>query len=207
MVHIIDDDAGMRKSLLMLIESASLQARAYELAEEFLGEVDHDQPGCVIADLRMPGMGGLELLQRLRAEMFDIPVILISGHADVATTVRGMKLGAVDMLQKPLEPSVLIEAVRHGIEASRAMHQRRSSDQSIRQRFQGLTPREMELVKLIVSGQSNKQIAIEMGISIKTVANHRASLMTKTGASNAADLARLYTITDVAMTMPQEQHI
>jgi two-component system, LuxR family, response regulator FixJ len=193
-VHIIDDDPGMRKSLSMLIESASLPVRAYESAEEFLSDADLKIPACIVLDIRMPGISGIELLQRLRAEMVDTPVVLISGHADVPTTVRGMKLGAIDLLQKPIEPSVLIDTVQRSIDASLAMHRHRTHDDSIRQRFDALTQRESELLKRIVQGQSNKQIAFELEISVKTVANHRASLMNKTGAVNAADLARLYTI-------------
>jgi two-component system response regulator FixJ len=195
-VHIIDDDPGMRKSLTMLAQSASLPMRGYQSAEEFIAEADVARPGCIVLDLRMPGMSGIELLQQLRAEMVDIPVILISGHADVPTAVRGMKLGAVDLLQKPVEPEVLIEAIRRSLDLSASMHRRRSDQESVRRRFESLTPRELELLKWIVEGHSNKRIAFDMGISIKTVANHRASLMTKTGASNAADLARLYTIAD-----------
>ncbi len=190
-VHIIDDDPGMRKSLTMLAQSASLPMRGYQSAEEFLAEANVARPGCIVLDLRMPGMSGIELLQQLRAEMVDIPVILISGHADVPTAVRGMKLGAVDLLQKPVEPEVLIEAIRRSLDLSASMHHRRCDQESVRQRFESLTPRELELLTWIVQGHSNKRIAFDMGISIKTVANHRASLMTKTGASNAADLARL----------------
>jgi two-component system, LuxR family, response regulator FixJ len=193
-VHIVDDDAGMRKSLLMLAESASLVARGYESAEDFLAKGEPDHPGCIVLDLRMPGMSGIELLQRLRTDMNDIPVILISGHADVGSTVRGMKLGAVDLLQKPIEPVVLIEAIRRSLKLSQTLHHDRKESSSVRQRFECLTPREMELLTLLADGHSNKQIAVEMGISIKTVANHRANVMAKTAALNAADLARLFTI-------------
>jgi len=193
-VYIVDDDPGMRKSLTMLVESVSLHASAYESAEAFLAETNADHPGCVVLDLRMPGMSGIEMLQNLRANMNDIPVIIISAHADVPATVQGMKLGAVDLLQKPVEPSVLLEAIRHSLALSQSLYQQREEARSVGQRFEHLTAREMELLGLIVDGQSNKQIARTLGISIKTVANHRASLMAKTGAANAADLARLYTI-------------
>jgi FixJ family two-component response regulator len=132
--------------------------------------------------------------QNLRANLNDIPVIIISAHADVPVTVRGMKLGAVDVLQKPVEPSALREAIRHSLALSKALYQQRQDAQAVRQRFEHLTTREMELLGYIVDGQSNKQIARLLGISIKTVANHRASLMTKSGAANAADLARLFTM-------------
>ena len=193
-VYIVDDDPGMRRSLLMLTQSAGLQVEAFESAELLLAGLRPEHPGCVVLDLRMPGMGGIELLQTLRAELNDIPVILISGHADVPDTVRGMKLGAVDLLQKPVEPSVLLDCICKSLEVSQALHQGRRETQLIRQRFERLTSRELELLTLVVDGHANKKIAVEMGISIKTVANHRASLMVKTDAANAADLARLYTI-------------
>jgi len=141
----------------------------------------------------MPGMSGLELLQQLRTSMNDIPVILISAHAHVPDAVRGMKLGAVDLLQKPFEPAVLIDAIQRSLALSESLHRDRAEANAIYHRFERLTAREHQLLSYIVEGLVNKQIAIEMGISIKTVANHRASLMGKSGASNAAELARLYT--------------
>jgi two-component system response regulator FixJ len=196
-VHVIDDDAGMRKSLKMVMEGASLAVRVYESAEQFLNEINLLSPGCIILDLRMPGLGGIELLQRLRGARNDMPVIIISGHADVAVAVRGMKLGAVDLLQKPFEPSALLSLVKKSIETSTVLHRARSEEEEVRQRFSSLTPRELALLKLVVGGRANKQIATDLGISIKTVANHRASLMAKTQAANAADLARLSTIAGI----------
>jgi two-component system response regulator FixJ len=193
-VHVVDDDDGMRKSLLMLVETASLHAKGYASAEQFLEDMDQTQPACIVLDLRMPGMSGMELLRQLRDEKIDTPVIMISGHADVPTAVEGMKLGAVDFLQKPMEPKTLIAAIKRSIEISAALKRAQGEEQTIRQRFGALTPREMELLNLVVSGLANKQIARELGISIKTVANHRASLMAKTGASNAADLSRMYSM-------------
>jgi len=193
-VYIIDDDPGLRKSLLMLLESSAIAAVAFASAEEFLAEGKATDLGCIVLDLRMPGMGGLELLHELRKNQNDIPVILISAHADVPDAVRGMKLGAIDVLQKPVESAALIEAVRRSLALADSLHAQRAESQSARQRFEHLTAREMELLNYIVEGQSNKQIAIKMHISVKTVANHRASLMSKSGAANAADLARLYTI-------------
>jgi len=196
MVHFVDDDPGMRSSLLMLAQSAALAARAYASAEEFLAEIPSaaDCPGCVVLDLRMPGMSGIELLQRLRAASSEIPVILISAHADVPDAVRGMKLGAVDVLQKPMEPTVLLETIQQSLQLSQHLHRQRAEAASVGRRFANLTARERQLLQLIVDGHSNKQIASQIGISIKTVANHRANLMTKSGAANAADLARLFTL-------------
>src|SRR5690606_22360343 len=144
-----------------------------------------------------PGMSGLELLTRLRADSDDIPVIIISGHADVPTAVRGMKSGAMDLLQKPFEPQVLIKAVRRALDLSVEQHRRKREREDIRQRFAELAAREHDLLALVVAGLSNKQIAGEMGIAIKTVANHRAHLMEKTQALNAADLARMSVIAGI----------
>jgi two-component system, LuxR family, response regulator FixJ len=198
LVHVIDDDPGVRRSLSMLLESASFKARAHASAEEFLGDVDLSQPACIVLDLRMPGLGGMELLQQLRRDGHEIPVIIISGHADVTTAVRGMQLGAIDLLQKPFEPATLLEAVDRAIEMSRRQTARQASQGEARARFAQLTPRELDLLKLVVAGRSNKQIASDLSISIKTVANHRASLMAKTGALNAADLSRLSTMAGLA---------
>jgi len=196
LVHIVDDDAGMRNSLMMLVESASLTARTYESAEKFLAEMtdEPEHPGCIVLDLRMPGMSGIDLLQKLRTSMSDMPVVLISAHADVPDAVRGMKLGAVDLLQKPVEPAMLLETIQRSLKLSEHLHRQRAEADSVNRRFAHLTAREMELLQLIVDGHSNKQIAAQMHISIKTVANHRASLMTKSAAANAADLARLFTL-------------
>lgn len=190
-VHVVDDDAGMRKSLQMLFDSAGLEAHTYESAETFLDEVKLDRPGCLVLDLRMRGLGGMELLSRLGAEATVMAVIIISGHADVPTAVRGMKIGALDVLQKPFDPRVLLAAVRDGLEKSRSRYRQRAEELARTRRLAELTPRERDLLKLLVAGRSNKQIAHDLKISIKTVANHRASLMAKTGAVNAADLTRL----------------
>jgi two-component system, LuxR family, response regulator FixJ len=197
MVHIIDDDPGVRKSLRLVMESASLAATVYASGEEFLDAVDPKQPGCMVLDLRMPGISGIEVLQRLRAAHNEIPAIIISGHADVPAAVRSMKLGAIDLLQKPFEPRALLEAVHGAIKSSMELQQRRSEEANVRQQLERLTPRELELLKLVVAGKPNKLIAAELKISIKTVANHRANLMAKTGALNAADLARMSTLAGI----------
>ncbi len=193
-VYIVDDDPGIRNSLLMLAESEAIPASAYASAEEFLADFSPVKPACLVLDLRMPGMSGLELLQRLRVGAREIQVILISAHAEVSDAVRGMKLGAVDLLQKPVEPGALIDTIRRSLELSQSLTRSRIEADAIRQRFDRLTERERQLLKHIVDGLVNKQIATRMGIAIKTVANHRASLMAKSGATNAADLARLYTM-------------
>jgi two-component system response regulator FixJ len=196
-IHIIDDDPGVRKSLELMMSSASLAVRVYESGEEFLDSIDPSQPGCIVLDLRMPGISGIDVLQRLRAINSDIPAIIISGHADVPTAIRGMKLGAIDLLQKPFEPRTLLDAVHAAIKSSLDSQSHRSEQEDIRQRLATLTPRELDLLKMVVSGMANKRIATELKISIKTVANHRANLMAKTQALNAADLARMSMVAGV----------
>jgi two-component system response regulator FixJ len=132
MVHIIDDDPGVRKSLGLVMESASLTVTVYESGEAFLDAVDPRQPGCVVLDLRMPGISGLEVLQRLRAAKNEIPAIIISGHADVPTAIRSMKLGAIDLLQKPFEPRALLDAVNSAIETSIELQRGRAEQEGIR---------------------------------------------------------------------------
>jgi two-component system response regulator FixJ len=197
MVHIVDDDAGMRKSLQMVMDSNKLPARAYESARQFLEEADLHTPACIILDLRMPGMGGLDLLRELKSRGLDLPVIIISGHVDVKAAIGSMKLGAIDVLSKPFEPKELVAAARKAIQKSVEFHQRQAETEAIRERIKTLTQRELDLLKLVVAGNSNKQIAADLDISIKTVANHRANLMAKTQALNAADLARMSTIAGV----------
>jgi FixJ family two-component response regulator len=180
------------------MQTAGLDARAYPSGEEFLDAAPGQDIGCIVVDLRMAGLNGLDVLQRLRASGNEVPAIIISGHVDVPTAVSGMKLGAVDVLQKPFEPKALLDAVQGAIQKSREMHDTRSERESIRRRLATLTVRELDLLKMIVAGLPNKRIAADLGISIKTVANHRANLMAKTQALNAADLARMSTIAGVA---------
>jgi two-component system, LuxR family, response regulator FixJ len=196
-VHVIDDDSGVRRSLQLVMESASLAVQVYASGAEFLDAVDPHQPGCMVLDLRMPDMSGIEVLQRLRAAHNDIPAIIISGHADVPTTISGMKLGAIDLLQKPFEPRALLEAVHGAIAKSMEMMQRSDEQDCVNQRLEKLTPRELDLLKLVVAGMPNKRIATGLNISIKTVANHRANLMAKMHALNAADLARISTMAGI----------
>jgi two-component system response regulator FixJ len=195
-VHVIDDDSGVRNSLRLLLESASLPVRIYESGEAFLASLDPMQPGCIVLDLRMPGLSGIEVLQKLR-DHHEIPAIVIAGHADVADAIRSMKLGAIDLLEKPLEPQVLLQAVKAAIRDSIELQRLRAQREDILRRLAKLTARERELLKLIVAGRSNKQIASDLKISMKTVENHRSNLMAKMQAANAADLARLSTVAGI----------
>jgi two-component system response regulator FixJ len=200
-VCVVDDDPGMRKSLEMVLDSADLPVRLYGGADEMISDLacaaSRDRFGCVLLDLQMPGMTGIELLRRLREMGYDAPVIVVTGTATVLSAVESMKLGAIDFLEKPIDHRTLINKVQQALAAYAAKRAEASEVDAIRLRMANLTDRELELVRLVVSGLANKQIATEMGISIKTVANHRANLMAKTGALNAADLVRMSMIAEI----------
>jgi FixJ family two-component response regulator len=172
------------------MDAVSLRAKLYDSAEAFLEEFNAHGAGCIVLDLKMPGMGGLQLLQKLREMAVEMPIIVISGNADVPNAVASMKLGAIDLLQKPFKINELIEKVQEALAQSAETHERNTRQREIRRRFDTLTPRELELLKHLISGSSSKQIAKALNISVMTVANHRAHLMAKTEAANSADLAR-----------------
>ena len=190
-VFMVDDDPGMRKSTAMLLEAAGLSYEAYESASAFTAKYTPQRRGCLILDLHMPGMNGMELIERLRAQNVPLQIIVVSGTGTIPLAVKGMKLGVLDFLEKPVDPDTLIERVKSGLAADERRRVETAAAESARERLSALTPRERQLVKLLVSGMSNKQIAADLGISVKTVENHRASLMQKTGALNAADLTRM----------------
>ena len=200
-VCVVDDDPGMRKSLAMVLDSADLPVRLYAGADEMIGDfsckASRDCCGCVLLDLQMPGMTGIELLRRFREMGYDAPVIVVTGTATVLSAVESMKLGAIDFLEKPIDHRTLLNKVQQALAAYAAKRAEASEVEAIRLRMANLTDRELELVRFVVSGLANKQIATEMGISIKTVANHRANLMAKTGALNAADLVRMSMIAEI----------
>ena len=200
-VCVVDDDPGIRKSLEMVLDSADLPVRLYAGAEALLDDLASDLHlccGCVLLDLQMPRTTGIELLRRFREMGYDSPVIVITGTATVLSAVESMKLGAIDFLEKPIDHRTLLNKVQQALAAYTAKRAEASEVEAIRQRMANLTDRELELVRLVVQGLANKQIAGEMGISIKTVANHRANLMAKTGALNAADLVRMSMIAEIA---------
>jgi FixJ family two-component response regulator len=190
-VFVVDDDAAMRKSTILLLESASLPHITYDSAKSFLANFAIDQPGCLLLDINMPDMGGMELIEHLRAQHCLLPVLVISGTGTIPMVVQGMKLGVVDFLEKPVDPAVLISKVQAALELDAHRRVDAAGQAALRQRLSGLTARERQLLKLLVGGASNKLIAAELGLSIKTVENHRAHIMDKTGAVNAADLVRI----------------
>jgi two-component system, LuxR family, response regulator FixJ len=190
-IYIVDDDEGVRNSLRFLLKSVGLLARTLSSAHEFLETYKPQQPGCLILDVRMPGMNGLELQQQLNVRGAIIPVIFITGHGDIPMAVEAMQHGAFDFLQKPFRDQDLLDRIQRALErhtqncAALAQHER------IRASFDSLTPREREVLALMTRGRSNKVMAAELGVSQRTVEIHRAHVMEKTGAASLAQLVRM----------------
>lgn len=190
-VFVIDDDPSVRKALARLLRSAGHQTETFISAEEFLSRPHYDGPGCLILDVKMPGQSGLDLQEVLAKEGYHLPTIFVSGRSDIAISVKAMKGGAVDFLTKPLNNTVLLEAVRLSLAKNRQDRASRAEVQEIQQRLQTLTMREHEVLSLVVAGRLNKQIAYELNISEKTVKVHRARVMEKMRVDSVADLVRL----------------
>jgi FixJ family two-component response regulator len=191
LIHIVDDDESMRTSLLRLLGAAGFEARGYGSTGDFLLQPPPDRPGCVLLDLRLPGPSGLELQAALKRQGVALPVIFLTGHGDVASSVRAMQAGAVDFLTKPVKRDALFGAIRRALERGALEHARREEAEDLRARFASLTPREREIVDAVASGKLNKQIAHDLGIAERTVKLHRASAMAKLGVGSSAALGRL----------------
>jgi len=190
-VFIVDDDPAIRKSLAMMLQAHGLATAQFASAEEFLADYQPAQPGCIVLDLRMPGMTGEELLKTLRAGNANIPVIILTGHGDVPVAVRTMKLGLVDFLQKPVEHQTLTETVQQALRQDATRRAADAETQKLVKRMSRLTPRERELLGMLASGKTSKEIASNLNVSVKTVDNHRAHLLAKLDASNVAELAAM----------------
>jgi FixJ family two-component response regulator len=189
-VFVIDDDDSVRRSLERLLRSVGLDAQTFSTARDFLTEGLPDRPCCVVLDLRLPGPSGLELQESLIRAGHDVPIIFISGHADVPSSVHAIKAGAVDFLQKPFSDQALLDIIHGALRRDRAARQERAEVAGIRQRFDTLTPRERDVLGLVIQGRLNKQIAGDLGISEKTVKFHRGRVMEKTQAGSVAELVR-----------------
>lgn len=190
-VHIVDDESAIRESLVMLLESSGHNALAHADAAAFLDALDPDQPGCVVADVRMPGMSGLELQQCLRQSRIDLPVIIITGHGDVAMAVRALKEGAADFIEKPFDEDVLLRAVGDALDKGTRAFRERQALADIGARVAELTPREREVMDLVVLGMPNKAVAAHLAISVRTVEIHRARVMEKMAAKSLSELVRM----------------
>jgi FixJ family two-component response regulator len=191
LVHVVDDDASLRTALLRLLGAAGFEACGYTSTGDFLMRLSPDRPGCLLLDIRLPGPSGLDLQAALQEKGVDLPVVFMTGHADVASSLRAMKAGAVDFLIKPVEPATLLDALQRALERDAMQRAVRDEAENLRARFASLTPREREVFDRIVAGRLNKQIAGELGIAERTVKAERAEIMVKLGAGSAAELGRL----------------
>jgi FixJ family two-component response regulator len=190
-VFIVDDDAAVRRALERLVRSVGNRVETFASAQEFLDHVPPEGPACAVLDIRMPGLSGLDLQERLSAAGLDVPIIFLTGHGTVPMSVRAMKAGAADFLQKPVDDQVLLDAVHRAIESDRAAKKERARVRVVQDRVDSLTPREREVLSLVISGLLNKQIAAELGTSEKTVKVHRGRVMQKMQADSVAELVRL----------------
>jgi len=188
LVYLVDDDDAVRDSLGMLLRSIGLECEPYGSALEFLEHYDSGRHACLVADIRMPGLSGLELQQRLNEQRAGIPVIFITGHGDVPMAVTAMKAGAADFIQKPFRDQDLIDRIHKALEHDRERRVGRAEEETIRERLALLTPREAEVMQRVVRGQANKVIAMDLGVSQRTVELHRARVMRKLKMRSLAEL-------------------
>jgi two-component system response regulator FixJ len=190
-IHVIDDDAAMRDSLAFLLDVNGFKPLVYESADAFLKGAGADAATCVVSDIRMPGMSGVELVRKLKASGSTCPVILITGHGDVALAVEAMKAGAADFIEKPFDDEALLGAIRSALEVRSAELEDSSARKEAEARLADLSPRERDVLQGLVAGKINKVIAHDLSISPRTVEVYRANLMAKTGARSMSELMRL----------------
>ncbi len=196
-VHLIDDDDGVRQSLAFLLATAGLAVRVYESGAAFLAALGTLQPGCIVSDVRMPGIDGLELQRRLKALAVHLPVITMTGHANVPMAVEAMKAGAVDFIEKPFDDELLLSAIRVALDRYSAVGHRDVEVEQIQARLQSLSPRERQVLDGLLAGHPNKTIAYDLKLSPRTVEVHRANVMMKMGANNLSSLVRMALVAKV----------
>jgi FixJ family two-component response regulator len=201
-VFIVDDDASVREALGRLVRSAGLRVEAFASAEEFLNRARTDSPSCLVLDVQLPDLSGLDLQRRMVDAKSEMPIVFITGHGDIPTTVRAMKAGAIEFLTKPLVEGDVLESIRQAIARDRVVRHHNAETAYLRARRASLTPREEEIMEWVVSGLLNKQIAGELGISEETVKVHRGHVMRKMGADSLADLVRM----SERLGMPRRKH-
>ena len=190
-VFVVDDDHAVRDSLQVLFKTVGIESKAYGSADAFLSAYDSKQPGCLVLDVRMPGMDGVELQQHLISKRIAIPIIFVSGHGDIRMAVEAVQSGAVDFIEKPLRQQVVLEQVRTALAQDAESRRRQSERDTIEKRLSTLSVREQEVLSLIITGNHNKSIAAQLGISHKTIESHRTNIMRKTEAQNTVHLLRM----------------
>lgn len=190
-IHLIDDDEGVRHSLAFSLTTMGLAVRTYDSAVAFLAALPGLQPGCVVSDVRMPGIDGLELQRRLNALQMNLPVIIMTGHGDVRLAVEAMKAGALDFIEKPFDDEVLLSAIRVALDRYDVTGDREKDVVQVRAKLASLSPREHEVLQFLLAGRANKTIAFDLTLSVRTVEVHRASVMAKMGAASLSDLVRM----------------
>jgi RNA polymerase sigma factor (sigma-70 family) len=191
LVHVVDDDEAVRTGLLRLLRSSGYEASGYASTGEFLLHRPADRPGCLLLDIRLPGPSGLELFTVLREQGIHLPAIFMTGYADITSCLFAMKAGAVDYLEKPIKPEILLGAIGRALDRDQRERASREAHDALRHAFGSLSPRERQIFDLVVSGRLNKQIADDLGLAERTVKAQRAHLMEKLGANSAAGLGRL----------------
>jgi len=202
-VFVVDDDPSMREAVQDLIASVGLEARGFASPREFLEAVRPDAPACLVLDVRLPGASGLNFQQELAQSGVNIPVIFITGHGDIPMSVRAIKAGAVEFLTKPFHEQQLLDAINAGIERNRAQRREAAVMDDLRQRFAALTPREREIMALVIRGRMNKQIAGDLGVSEVTVKVHRGQIMRKMRAKSLPELVRMGDLLRLGTVTPQ----
>jgi len=190
-VFVVDDDQAMRNSLKWLIESVGVPVESFASADEFLAAYQPGHSGCLVLDVRMPGMSGLDLQEYLVEHNIQIPAVIITGHGDVPMAVRAMKSGAIDFIEKPFNDEVLLDAIRRAIAYEEQQRSHYSENLRVQERLAHLTPREREVMEMVTDGRSNKEIANSLGVSAKTIEAHRARVMEKMQAGSLAELVRM----------------
>lgn len=192
-VYVVDDDPAVRQSFKWLVGSIGLRVQTFDSAQSFMRDYDPAEAGCLVVDVRMPGMSGIELQEKLASEGITIPIIVVTAYGDVPTAVRAMKRGAVDFIEKPYNDQAMLDRIQLCIERDARMRQNKQTEREVAWRVERLTPREREVFELIVSGRSNKEVARVLEISPKTVEAHRAKVMDKMAVGSLAELVQMST--------------